>query len=288
MKYAITSAAVLIPLAMILFIPTFYQPVNLHASIEYDTKKGDPSNSSPSSKDTENNHTIEKLLKTSMKPVGSTLYIWGGAWNEEDTEGGIESMTIGTSDNWKTFFDSQDANYDFTDFAYQIHDGLDCSGFVGWTIYNTFYNENEKDNLVVHSGNFGTFLSSRGYGEVIPSSEITSYQPGDILFNNGHVYFVLGQYDDGSVLLVHSAPPGVRISGTPTADGNLHSQAISSADQLMKEHYPDFYNRYPAVSVDFSFLTDYDQFRWNESTMSDVNVMSSKTPEDIISMLFPS
>ncbi len=48
MKYALHQPPVLNPLAMILFIPTVYQPVNLQQSMN--RTKGDPSNSSPSSR----------------------------------------------------------------------------------------------------------------------------------------------------------------------------------------------------------------------------------------------
>ena len=29
--------------------------------------------------------TVQNFLATSLEPVGNTLYIWGGGWNEEDT-----------------------------------------------------------------------------------------------------------------------------------------------------------------------------------------------------------
>lgn len=44
--------------------------------------------------------------------------------------------------------------------------------------------------------------------------------------------------EDGSVLLVHSSPPGVQISGTPTPNGDLSSQAILLANSIMPERYP--------------------------------------------------
>ena len=38
--------------------------------------------------------TLENLLKTALLPIGNTMYIYGGGWNEEDTGAGIEAMTI--------------------------------------------------------------------------------------------------------------------------------------------------------------------------------------------------
>ena len=79
--------------------------------------------------------TLEKFLKSSMEPVGQTMYVWGGGWNKEDTAAGEETKTIGVSRQWKTFFEEQDSNYNYENTLYQIHDGLDCSGYVGWVIY---------------------------------------------------------------------------------------------------------------------------------------------------------
>lgn len=44
--------------------------------------------------------TLENLLKTALLPIGNTMYIYGGGWNEEDTGAGIEAMTIGVSHKW--------------------------------------------------------------------------------------------------------------------------------------------------------------------------------------------
>ena len=34
--------------------------------------------------------TLENLLKTALLPIGKTMYIYGGGWNEKDTGAGIE------------------------------------------------------------------------------------------------------------------------------------------------------------------------------------------------------
>ena len=57
--------------------------------------------------------TLQEFLKIAMEPVGQTMYVWGGGWNEEDTGAGIEATTLGLSSQWKIFFEQQSSNYDY-------------------------------------------------------------------------------------------------------------------------------------------------------------------------------
>ena len=41
--------------------------------------------------------TLKELLLTALQPVGSTMYVWGGGWNEADTGAGPDAVTIGVS-----------------------------------------------------------------------------------------------------------------------------------------------------------------------------------------------
>ena len=83
-----------------------------------------------------NDATLKKFLTIAMKPVGEAVYVWGGAWNEADTGSGDEALTIGVSPKWKAFFEEQDKDYDFEKTRFMIHNGLDCSGFLGWALFN--------------------------------------------------------------------------------------------------------------------------------------------------------
>ena len=47
-------------------------------------------------------------------------------------------MTKGLSPQWEAFYNKNDSNYDFETTRYQIHDGLDCTGYVGWVMYPLF------------------------------------------------------------------------------------------------------------------------------------------------------
>lgn len=232
-------------------------------------------------------NSVLELLRHAMEPVGSTLYIWGGAWNEEDTGGGIESVTLGVSEAWAEFYNSQDASYNYSWYDYQIHDGLDCSGFVGWVLYNTFEDENNQESYVTWAKDQTAMLAQNGWGTITPSWEVADYKPGDIMSAEDHIFIVLQSFEDGSVLLVHASPPGVQIAGTPDADGYADSMAAMCAAGLMEEHFADYYARYPdSIYVDGSYLYRFDQFRWNEETMPDAGTISKIKPEELFAHLF--
>lgn len=75
---------------------------------------------------------MERLLRTSLLPVGQTMYIWGGGWNQDDAGAGIEAVTLGVSKRWAEYAAWQTEQYDFDQTRYQSHDGLGmCEIFVG-------------------------------------------------------------------------------------------------------------------------------------------------------------
>ena len=91
------------------------------------------------------------------------MYIWGGGWNEEDTAAGIEATTLGLSPNWAAFAGKQNAGYNYKNHRYRIHDGLDCSGYVGWAVYNTLETENGRPGYVYKSTDMPQKMAARGY-----------------------------------------------------------------------------------------------------------------------------
>ena len=206
--------------------------------------------------------TVKNLLVTAIAPVGKTMYIWGGGWNEEDTGSGEGSTHIGPMPEWEHFAKQQDANYDFRNFKYQINNGLDCSGFVGWVLYNVFNTENGKEGFVMPSTKMAREFANRGFGTFKDKSEVTDYKPGDIMSMPGHVWICIGQCEDGSVVFVHSSPPGVQINGTTTPDGNEDSMAIKLATHYMNKYYPEWAEKYPKFSRGDIYLTKSDQMRW--------------------------
>lgn len=233
-----------------------------------------------------NQNTMTELLEHSIEPLGSTLYVWGGGWNEEDTAAGKEAKMIGVSEKWKIFYDSQSSSYKYLDYKYQIHDGLDCSGYIGWLVYNTLEEKsNGQDGYVYLAQDMASKYASLGFGDYHETVE--DYVPGDIMSTSqGHVYMVLSACEDGSVLLIHASPPGVRICGTPTQDGNTDSQAVKYAQKIMSTKYADFYSRYPDCSVDLTYLTEYTQMRWNQKTLKDPDHIRDMNVGEIVDLLF--
>lgn len=212
--------------------------------------------------------TLTDFLRHAIEPKDQVLYVWGGGWNEDDTGGNEDSMTIGLVPSWKEFYEANKNGYVAEEHIYEIHNGLDCSGYVGWVLYNTLPN---KQDYVSLSETYGDFLSKLGYGTYKTASEVTEVLPGDLMMTNqGHIYIALGQFEDGSVLLMHSSPPGVRMSGTP---GIAYQTALLYQD-----------NGWNPL-VDASYL-NYDQFRFNESTLSDPDHLREMPVARIIDFLY--
>ncbi len=234
--------------------------------------------------------TLKKFLQNAVKPVGSTLYVYGGGWNEEDTGAGESAVTIGVSPEWKAFYDTQDADYDSSGYRYQIEKGLDCSGYVGWVIYNTLETENGKEGYVFTAQECVDRYAAMGFGTKTERGAFSDYKPGDILASptDKHVWISLGQCEDGSVALVNSSPPGVRICGTPSREGEERSEAVSLAEKFMKEQFPDWYAKFPDCAKGKGYLTNYDRLRWDLSggVMTDYEGFSELTAEEVLTELF--
>lgn len=222
--------------------------------------------------------TIERLLKTAMEPVGSTMYIWGGGWNGEDSGAGSTATQIGLSPSWKAFANQQDENYDFRDHRFEREMGLDCSGYVGWVIYNIFETASGRPGYVTTSTDMAESLAKRGWGEVMRNPK--EFLPGDIVSMEGHVWICLGTCEDGSVILVHSSPPGVSVSAT-----KQESIAVRYATEYMKNYHNQWQEKYPNRCVPLSYLENVSVFRWNSKVMKDAKEFQEKTGEEIMILL---
>ena len=229
--------------------------------------------------------SILDFLEIAAAPVGSTMYVWGGGWNEADTGAGIEAVTLGLSERWAAFAKEQDSGYNYKDHRYQIHDGLDCSGYVGWAVYNVMETENGGKGYVSSSTGMAQALADRGLGEYISREDMDRWLPGDIMSMKGHVWISLGMCGDGSVLLLHSSPPGVIFCGTALADGS-DSQAVKLAQTIMSPHYPDWYARYPDCSRPASYLEKSSAMRWNTNVLADKEGIRQMSAEQVVNLLF--
>lgn len=235
--------------------------------------------------------TIKNFLTTAISPVGSTMYIWGGGWNKADTGAGKDGLRIGLNPNWRAFCNKQKASYNYRHHRYAFGKGLDCSGFVGWSIYNIRKIKNGKpgQGYVTKSSKVASSYASYGWGTYTKANNVKDWKAGDIMSSPSHVYIVIGSCSDGSVVLVHSSPAGVRLSGTPDKKGKTESIAVKLARTYMKK-YPSWYSRYPSCGKDMYYLTDFNQFRWKinekDGFMSDPDEYRTKTAKQILRDLF--
>ncbi len=234
--------------------------------------------------------TLKELLLTALQPVGSTMYVWGGGWNEADTGAGTEARTIGVSRQWKAFFEKQNSGYNYLNTKYQIHNGLDCSGYIGWCIYNIMETKNGKTGYVMLAQQMAQNFAMRGWGTYTSAGKVRDYHAGDIMStSSGHVWMVVGKCNDGSVVLVHASPPGVQLAGTPTPGGKTESKAVELARKYMKKYYPEWYGKFPNCAKGYSYLTDYSQMSWDVSgnvVMSDPDHYRNKAAGQILKDLF--
>lgn len=229
--------------------------------------------------------TIRNLLITSLQPVGHTLYVWGGGWNEADTGAGEEAVTIGVSPSWQDFYEKQTSCYDYTKTRFQIHDGLDCTGFIGWAVYNVLETENGRDGYVIRSTNMAKNYADRGWGTYTPAGSVSDWRAGDIMSMQGHVWMVIGTCSDDSVLFLHASPPGVSLCGTTTADG-CPTKATTLAETYMKRYYPDWCTKFSSFQKSTNYLTTASQMRWDTDFMKDPDGILQMTPEQILKNLY--
>lgn len=214
--------------------------------------------------------TLKNFLATACQPLGTTLYVYGGGWDFQDTAAGNQARTIGVSPEWVLFYQSHDVDYEYReenkngDVYYPLnawnpyyYAGLDCSGFVGWTVYNTMYSESLKESGFVGSSSnmaykfdkvygFGKWgkPASSGDGEADRRNANADMRPGDIVSIAGHVYIVVGKCSDGSTVIIHSSVYLSR-SGANGGGVTLSAIAADSSDSKDCEAYvlADYYNR---------------------------------------------
>ena len=235
--------------------------------------------------------TLTKLLKTAMKPVGQTMYIWGGGWNTSSSGGIIESTTIGVQPRWKAYFKKQNSSYDYRRTRWQAHDGLDCSGYVAWVLYNTFNTESGFGSFLMGAQFMAKTYANWGWGSFKSARAFTDWRAGDIMsLASGHVYIVIGKCADGSVVLVHSSPKGVMINGTVSRSGKVKSKAWKLARKYMMKYFPAWYAKYPDVSRGSSYLNSYGRMRWylgrKKSVMSDPDGLRRKNAAQVLKVIF--
>lgn len=258
--------------------------------------------------------TLLNFLATALEPVGTTLYIYGGGWNYEDTGGSELTSSIGISQTWVDFFYQQDADYLYRDDdnksgSYYPYDGkntyyelgLDCSAYVGWVVYNTLHSADLQADYVKSSTIMAKSLAENGFGTWTNSDVAQSdLQVGDIFSMQGHIWLVLGSCDDGSVVILHSTP-SKSVNGA--AGGGVQLSAIGNdtscegyilADLYMETYYPEWSSRYTVQLKSYSEYgnlgssSSSGRFSWNVdgTTLSDPEGVANMCAEEILELLF--
>ena len=269
--------------------------------------------------------TLKNFLSLAMEPVGTTLYIYGGNWDWTADAVFPLGEEIGLSPARVEFFQRQDENYTYDashgyansyypsrGWHQYYYAGMDCSGFVGWAVYNL---ENTESGNPAYVGS-STYMANRfakryGWGtmdygekavneagESIRTFDHSTFYPGDIFSMNGHIWISLGQCPDGSVLILHSTPSpsrteqpggGVQLSGVGREE---NCQAHQLAKHYMSTYYPQWDERYKAVNKDWDWYTNVTgsaagRFSWDlDSVLSDPEGYHSMRPEQILADLF--
>lgn len=262
--------------------------------------------------------TLKNFLATAMEPVGTALYVYGGTWDWQDVNSSNQAMTIGLSQSWIDFFQSQDANYTYKYNAdhsesYYPHEqwnqyyyaGIDCSAFVGWSVYNVMNTENstvaDSNGYVMSATKQAkNFAQTQGWGtwEQKAPFKPEDFKTGDIFSMNGHVWICLGKCEDGSLVILHSTPSdsingqgggGVQINGVGDSE---NCQAVKLAEKYMSQYYPQWWERYHKVYKSFDSYTKYSgkdagKFSWDlKNTLADPDGYANKKADEILADLF--
>lgn len=261
--------------------------------------------------------TLTNFFRTALSAVGHALYVYGGAWNYEDDGSSNQARTIGVADSWVEFFYEQDAYYTYknsSDYSssYYPHNsfneyyyaGVDCSGFVGWVMYNVMNTENGQPGYVQGSTKMAKTFASLGLGTYTrnfsqPSSTSHDFKVGDIMSTDGHVWICLGECSDHSLVIIHSTPSesiygysggGAQIGAIGTSES---CEAYKLAEQYNQKYYPDWSARYKTSLKTYSAYTKISnanagKFTWNlDSTgLTDPDGLATKSPAEIFKIVF--
>ncbi|MBU5480468.1 N-acetylmuramoyl-L-alanine amidase family protein [Blautia sp. MSJ-19] len=230
--------------------------------------------------------TIKNYLAGALMPVGQALYIWGGGWND--------STLKGVKANWQNFYLSQSSSYNYNNYRDlsmgNRAKGLDCSGFVGWATYQVMQTKSDVGyGYTVVSGDIGSYYKGKGWGSIVNQNYLSQTNwkvyPGDIGYDEGHTWIILGQCSDKSAVIVHSTPnAGVQIAGTCTPSGNYNSEAVALAKKYMSRYAG--YKKYTYNTSTSNYIRRGNYLRWYSSTLSDPDGYKNKTADVILKDLF--
>lgn len=253
--------------------------------------------------------TVKNFIATAMQPVGHTLYVFGGGWNWQDNGASVQATSIGVPQKWIDFFDKNNADYTYRTeqgpTTYYPHNGVnqyyyagsDCSGFIGWAIYNVMNTQNGGAGYVMPSTQMAkSFAQKYNFGTWTQDVRPAEFKPGDIMSMNGHAWIYLGSCPDGSAVILESAPSksvknapggGIQLS----ALGDKNSKAAQLVTTYMTKYCTEWSQRYPVNIVNFNSYTSFTgdtagRFSWNRETLQDPDGYENKNAEEILKDLF--
>ena len=142
----------------------------------------------------------------------------------------------------------------------------------------------------VVSGDIGSYYKSLGWGSILNQNYLSGkgwkMQPGDVGYDGGHTWIVVGQCSDKSAVIVHSTPQaGCQLAGTTTPDGNYDSQAVALAKKYMSRYAG--YSKYEYHPSCGNYIRRGNYLRWNTKTLSDPDGFKKMTADQILKVLFP-
>ncbi len=241
--------------------------------------------------------TLKGLFQMALKPVGSTLYVLGGGHQQDATR-------IGLNPGWTSFFNQQDSSYESTWPSVSGNGkGLDCSGYIGWTVYNVINDVSGQTSCSYVSYQIPGQYEKRGWGTLMTEYKDGDFSVGDVVAwraaHTGHVWFILGKCEDGSYVILHTTTAGgAQISGTIASSGNPYSQAASLAETYMNRYYPKLGQKitiYPMQPAPDYVYGPGDaglyRFSWDlsgDKLLSDPEGYSDMSAEEILEDLFAS
>jgi hypothetical protein len=156
---------------------------------------------------------------------------------------------------------------------------------VGWVLFNTL--RDGRDYVVKSTAAVKRF-ADMGLGRRIPRDSVTVRRAGDIMSAAcgccAHVYICVGECGDGSLVLLHSSPNGVQISGTAAPTGNEKSEAVAVAKWYMCRYYPRWMSRYPHIQRGTDYLTHYEQLEM--TSLADVEDIRSMSADKVLEYVF--
>ena len=224
--------------------------------------------------------TLKNFLQTALMPVGNVLYVYGGGWDWQDVGASGQARTIGLSEVWTNAFAQADAGYRYKDEEHRSETtypfeswnqyyylGLDCSAYLGWTLYNTFYTESLAHPGLVGYASRTARTVAEDFGMGTLNHTETRLRPGDIISTKGHTWICLGCCADGSVVGLESnilnsrtgaLGGGVQIfAASAKGEDDIVCEAYRLAEEYMAKYYPQWTQRYPICVRELAHCTDF-------------------------------